>query len=95
MYRTYILYSFNIKKARAYQMDEEARKARARARKKYREKHREEINAYRRKWAKENPDKVKEQASRYWKRQAELEADQADLEKGWNRQALKLGLEEN
>lgn len=76
-------------------MNEEAKKARARARKKYRETHREEINAYRRKWAKENPDKVEAQAARYWNRQAELEADQADLVKGWNRQALKMDLVEN
>lgn len=85
----------NIIESEGKRRDSEAKKARARARKKYREEHREQINAYRRKWAKENPDKVKEQASRYWKRQAEIEADQADLVKGWNRQALKLDLVED
>ena len=30
--------------------------------------------AYRRKWAKENPDKVKAQQERYWQKRAEQEA---------------------
>ena len=30
--------------------------------------------AYRRKWAKANPDKVRAQQERYWKRRAEREA---------------------
>ena len=30
--------------------------------------------AYKRKWAKENPDKVKAQQERYWQRKAEQEA---------------------
>lgn len=75
-------------------MTDEAKKARAEARKRYREKHREEINAYRRKWAKENPEKVEAQANRYWKKQAEIEADQGDLVKGWNRKAQELALVE-
>lgn len=75
-------------------MTDEAKKARAEARKRYRETHREEINAYRRKWAKENPEKVEAQANRYWKKQAEIEADQGDLVKGWNRKAQELALVE-
>ena len=76
-------------------MTEEAKKGKAKANKRYRETHREEINAYRRKWAKDNPEKVQAQALRYWDRQAKMEADQADLNKGWERQALELGLVES
>ena len=30
-----------------------------------------ELNAYRRKWAKENPDKIAAQRERYWTKKAE------------------------
>lgn len=32
---------------------------------------REARNAYKRKWAKENPDKVRKSAARYWERKAQ------------------------
>lgn len=42
---------------------------------------REARNAYKRKWAKENPDKVKAANLRYWERKAqEAEAFSADSE---------------
>lgn len=47
-------------------MNEAAKAARREANRRYRETHREELNAYRRKWAKENPDKLAAQRERYW-----------------------------
>ena len=42
------------------------------------EKAKEARRAYRRKWAKENPEKVKAQQARYWQKKAALmEAEQA------------------
>ncbi len=38
-------------------------------------------NAYRRAWAKNNPDKVKAQQERYWVKRAEREAAQAGRER--------------
>lgn len=38
--------------------------------KKYREKNREKLNENRRKWAAENPDKIKEYNIRQWERKA-------------------------
>lgn len=40
--------------------------------KKWREKHKEEINSYARKWKKENKEKVKEYEERYWSKKAGL-----------------------
>lgn len=39
-------------------MNEKAKEARREANRRYREAHRDELNTYRRKWAKENPDKI-------------------------------------
>lgn len=36
--------------------------------------------AYRRKWAKNNPDKVRAQQARYWERKAEQEAQATEAE---------------
>ncbi len=47
-----------------------AKAARAAAAKKYREAHREEINAYRRQYYQANKEKLKEQTARYWERKA-------------------------
>lgn len=52
-------------------MNEKAKEARREAARRYREAHREELNAYRRKWVKENPDKVAAQRERYWTKKAE------------------------
>ena len=47
--------------------------------KEMREAAREARNAYRRKWAKENPDKVKAATRRYWERKAQ---EAAAMEEG-------------
>lgn len=52
-------------------MNEAAKAARREANRKYREAHREELNAYRRKWAKDNPDKIAASHERYWNKKAE------------------------
>lgn len=51
-------------------MKEEAKKARAEYAKKYREKNKDRLNAYRRNWNKENPDKVKQYQETYWGKKA-------------------------
>lgn len=35
-------------------------------------------NAYKREWARKNPDKVKEQQNRYWERKAQKLKEQED-----------------
>ena len=47
-------------------MTEEARKARAEYAKEYRSRNKERLNAYRRQWNKDNPDKVKQYNETYW-----------------------------
>lgn len=38
--------------------------------KEYRRKHKERINAQKREWARNNPDKIKQYQENYWSRQA-------------------------
>lgn len=52
-------------------MSTEARQAQAAYAKEYRRKNRERLNAYRRKWSKDNPDKVKQYQETYWKKKAQ------------------------
>lgn len=52
-------------------MVEEARKARAAYAREYREKNRERLNDYRRRWNMKNPDKVKRYQETYWKKKAQ------------------------
>lgn len=59
-------------------MNEKAKEARREAARRYREAHRDELNAYRRKWARENPEKIAAQHERYWTKKAEALA----LERG-------------
>ena len=59
-------------------MNEKAKEARREAARRYREAHREELNAYRRQWAKDNPEKIAAQHERYWTKKAkELELERA------------------
>lgn len=55
-------------------LTEKAKELRKDYLKKYRKEHREQINAYHRKWNKENPDKIKQYRENYWeKKLAEAE----------------------
>lgn len=56
-------------------MNEEAKAARKEYMKKYRSENREKINAAQRKWFKDNPDKAKAIAERYWAKRANEVSD--------------------
>lgn len=51
-------------------MSESGKEEKAEYFKKYRQEHREQLNAYRREWAKRNPDKVKKYNSDYWNKRS-------------------------
>lgn len=57
-------------------MNDEIRKARNEYMREYmaeyRKKNREKLNAQRRAWVKDNPDKVKEYQERYWQKKLDL-----------------------
>ncbi len=60
-------------------MNEKAKEARREANRRYREAHKDELNAYRRKWVKENPEKAAAQRERYWTKKAkELELERSN-----------------
>lgn len=61
------------------QLSEAAAAARREYNRKYREAHRDAINARRREWAKENADKVKATKARYWEKKAAAQQN-ADIE---------------
>lgn len=47
--------------------------------------------AYRRRWAKQNPEKVRAQQERYWARRAEREAQAAQIDKPGEESDLDAG----
>lgn len=63
-------------KRRQNKMNDEIRKARNEYMREYmaeyRKNNREKLNAQRRAWAKDNPDKVKEYQERYWQKKLDL-----------------------
>ncbi len=51
-------------------MTQEAKEARAKYMREYRQRNKERLNEYRKAWAKRNPEKTREYAARQWERKA-------------------------